>query len=59
MSKAFSVEVFADGRPLTHLLKTPQVGATNHGTAARKAYVLAKPFIKRGAKVVTLRVTRL
>ena len=54
--RSYTIEVFADGRPIP---VNAIVQATNVGAALRRGYLLAKPSIKRGTKIVTVRTTLL
>jgi hypothetical protein len=55
--RTFTFEVFSDSRPI----RTDEqvINASNFGVAARHAYKLAKPFIRRGSRQLTIRLTAL
>lgn len=55
--RKFSIEVSADGRPIT--LACPTLSASNHGVAFRRAYQQAKAHVRRGTKVISVRATAL
>jgi len=55
----YSFSIWADGRPMTHLLENQSVVASDFPPAFSRAYRQAKKVLRRGTKEVTIKVTRI